>query len=90
MSEYWQSYNPNTDFDALSAPIQTNQSTTGFNLNLQKAGYDPVWIWETYGDRLKLLPGDLYNAIFEAMCRQDILSPAWGENAGLFIPEILE
>ncbi len=89
---YWD-YNPNQDFDGLSPtlPPMSNQQVTGSSLSnsgLVPAGYDPVWIWEKFGDRLRLLPTDLYDAVFEAMRQGTILSEAWAQNAELFLPEL--
>lgn len=85
--EYWENYNAATDFDALGQVIPSNQDAAGSNLKLQKAGYDPLWVWETYGDRLKLLPGDLYSAVFDAMRDGGLLSNQWAEDIALYIPD---
>ncbi|MBO3462963.1 hypothetical protein G7B40_001700 [Aetokthonos hydrillicola Thurmond2011] len=92
-SEYWQNYNPAQDFDGLSPtlPPLYNQQATGSTLGngLVRAGYDPLWVYEKFGDRLRVLPADLYDAVFEAMRQGTILSNQWAENAVLFLPELL-
>lgn len=90
MNEYWNSYNLNQDFDNLAPQPSQNQSATGstFGSGLIRAGYDPVYVWQTYGDRLRVLPADLYDAIFEAMRQGTILSNQWAQNAALFLPEL--
>lgn len=68
MSDYWNTYNPHRDFESLLLPIGEGQQTSNVgSLNAPKAGYDPLWIYQKYGDRLRALPADLYDAVFEAV-----------------------
>lgn len=69
MSDYWNTYNADSDFSSLMPPLfgTKEQSAFGGNLQTSSAGYDPVWIYQQFGDRLRLLPQDLYDAVFEAM-----------------------
>lgn len=87
-NEYWDNYRLEQDFDALAPNIPSPQQVTTSHLNLQNAGYDPVYIYTTFGDKLKLLPGNLYDAVFEAMKTGEILSPHWASEASLFLPEL--
>lgn len=68
MSDYWNTYDPNSDFGSLVPPLfGTPQQPIGGNLQTSSAGYDPLWVYSTFGDRLRLLPDDLRDAVFEAM-----------------------
>lgn len=69
MSEYWNTYDANSDFSSLMPPLfgTPEQSAFGGNLQTSSAGYDPVWVYQMFGDRLRLLPADLRDAVFEAM-----------------------
>lgn len=66
-TNYWDSYDADGDFDSLMPSAGSNQNTFGGNLSVSSAGYDPVWLLQKYGDRLKLLPRDLYDAVLEAL-----------------------
>lgn len=68
MSDYWNNYDPHQDFESLLLPIGEGQQASNVgSLSAPKAGYDPLWIYQKYGDRLRLLPADLYDAVFEAI-----------------------
>jgi hypothetical protein len=68
MSDYWNTYDANSDFSSLMPPMfGTPQQPIGGNLQTSSAGYDPLWIYQTFGDRLRLLPSDLRDAVFEAI-----------------------
>jgi hypothetical protein len=87
-NEYWENYRLEKDFDALSPNIPSQQRSFTSESGLQRAGYDPVWIYTTFGDKLKLLPAELYDAVFNAMRNGEILSPHWAAQAALFLPEL--
>ncbi|MBE9038332.1 hypothetical protein [aff. Roholtiella sp. LEGE 12411] len=103
--EYWNSYNPNSDFGSLMPPLfGTEQQSTVGNLQASSAGYDPLWVYQTYGSRLHTLPQDLQDAVFEAMrggtnnqfLMQYIstysggatLNNIWAGEAKLYLPEL--
>ena len=65
--EYWNNYNPDNDIQGLTQINREGQSATGGTLKTNSAGYDPLWIYSQYGDRLKLLPRDLQDSVYEAM-----------------------
>ncbi|RUR74913.1 hypothetical protein PCC6912_50910 [Chlorogloeopsis fritschii PCC 6912] len=65
---YWDNYNPDTDFQSLTPVDRRSQSVVGSgNIKVQNAGYDPMWVFTEFGDRLRLLPADLYDSVFEAI-----------------------
>lgn len=68
--DYWNTYNAQSDFGSLMPSLDEAQSISGvstFGGNVSSAGYDPLFLFQKYGDRLRLLPKDLYDAVFEAM-----------------------
>jgi hypothetical protein len=66
--EYWNNYNAHADYGSLLLTNNGEQSATGEgNLKANSAGYSPLWVYEKFGDRLRLLPKDLYAAVFEAI-----------------------
>lgn len=105
--EYWNQYNPNSDFGSLMMPqsVFGAQSVTGGgSLQASGAGYDPLWVYQTFGDRLRLLPADLYDAVFEAMRGNTtnqflgqylsiysggaVLNDVWATEARAYLPEL--
>ncbi|NJM23752.1 MAG: hypothetical protein HC907_36700 [Richelia sp. SM1_7_0] len=82
---YWEKYDPRQDYNSLAPSVSTEQNATGASFQLQKAGWDPIWIYEKFGSVLGKLPAHLYDAVFNAMRSGELLSNNWGIEAQLFI-----
>lgn len=70
--DYWNNYDPHTDYGSLLLADTQQQTALGdSNLRASSSGYDPIFIFEKFGplngDRLRLLPDDLRDAVYEAM-----------------------
>lgn len=104
--DYWNTYNATSDFGSLMPSLDNSQSITGVSTfgSVSSAGYDPLFLFQKFGDRLRLLPQDLYDAVFEAMrggttnqfLMQYIseysggaaLNNVWASEAKLYLPEL--
>lgn len=107
---YWEDYNPHMDYGSLLLTDTQSQSAIGdSSLNATSAGYDPVWIFERFGpmngDRLRLLPQDLRDAVYEAMkgsttspylmqyisvySNGAVLNQLWAQEASVYLPELI-
>lgn len=57
-----------TTYELLSQIDTSHQDPQGSpNLKGKISGYDPIFIMQKFGDRLKILPRDLYDAVFECL-----------------------
>ena len=91
-------------FKEQSSSNTQSQLATGGTLKVTQSGYDPLWVWENYGNRLDLLPADLRDAVYEAMrngeyspflehyftrsSNSTILNQLWSQEAHSYIKEI--
>lgn len=105
MHEYWNEYDINKDWRSLTPVNHTHQSATGDGqLKAKATGYDPVWVLDNIGDRLKLLPDDLKDAVYEALRPEEtspfltmyiarhsggaILNNVWVQEAKVYLTEL--